>query len=492
MAERIMQTLSAIAPFVICLVMILIQLCLWQKYKWQKALHLAGAGIYFMSSLTLAIGIYQKGSIQLDMGNWPYPAAIMFRVDCFSALLLVVTAFIYCAICFYQMMDISKRTSVGYYFACWLLLLGITGVLCTADLFNLYVWFEDMLIATFILLISQYRRYGISAMVKYIILNLLATMFLLFSIGLIYGYTGQLNMLAVHDYLILHPSNIVSILLVFFVLSLGAKAALFPIFFWLPSAYSQVNESSSALFAGTLTKVSLYVLFRLFLQVFPVMPHMIEQCLAIVAGLTMLLGVLMAAVQFRFRSVLSCHIISQVGYIFMGLLIHTPLSIAGAIFFMLHNMLTKTNLFLIAGISNKIHRSEDLRKVGGLYKLYPFLSLLFFINAFSLAGLPPLSGFWGKFFLIKAGLMSQHLILAIVAIVTSFFTLYSMNKLWQFAFIKNAEKTLSHLHKQTIEQRYFAYSAMILLTIGVLFLSFDPNFFYQISQKAADQLLLGA
>jgi multicomponent Na+:H+ antiporter subunit D len=192
----------------------------------------------------------------------------------------------------------------------------------------------------------------------------------------------------------------------------------------------------SAVLAGLLPKVGVYALVRAFTLVFTGDTAFTHGLILAVAVLTMVTGVLGAAAQFEFRRVLSFHIVSQIGYMVLGLGLFTPLALAGTVFYLIHHIVVKTNLFLVGGIVKRLGGTLELGSLGGLYRARPGLALLFLVPALSLAGIPPLSGFWGKLVLVKAGLDSGHYAVTAIALGVSLLTLYSMTKLWNEAFWK--------------------------------------------------------
>jgi multicomponent Na+:H+ antiporter subunit D len=216
----------------------------------------------------------------------------------------------------------------------------------------------------------------------------------------------------------------------------GIKAAIFPLFFWLPASYHTPPISVTAIFAALLTKVGVYALVRVFTLIFVQDTDFSHTLILIVSGFTMVSGVLGAAAEYDFRRILAFHIVSQIGYMIMGLGIFTTLALTGVIYFLIHNIVAKANLFLISGVSNRLQGTYDLRKSGGLYKTYPILAILFLIPSLSLAGIPPLSGFWAKFMLVRGGLEAESYVIIGVALFVSVWTLYSMMKIWAEVFLK--------------------------------------------------------
>jgi len=209
-----------------------------------------------------------------------------------------------------------------------------------------------------------------------------------------------------------------------------------------------------------------------------------------VAGLTMLTGVLGAAAQNDTRKILSFHIVSQIGYMIMGLALYTPLAIAGAVFYLVHHIIVKANLFLVAGVAERLTGSTDLGRVGGLYKSAPLLGVLFLIPAFSLAGFPPLSGFWAKYVLVAAALEIEGWIIAAVALVVGLLTIYSMTKIWAEAFWKahpeGFDPTMDRIAPQTRRWLLLPIAALASLTLVI---GFFPEPFVTFAEDAAVELL---
>jgi multicomponent Na+:H+ antiporter subunit D len=214
----------------------------------------------------------------------------------------------------------------------------------------------------------------------------------------------------------------------------GVKAGLFPLYYWLPHAYPTLATPVAAVFAGLLTKVGVYVLIRMCATVFPHDLGVVHGVIAWLSGLTMLLGVLGAISRNFIRGILSFHILSQVAFMTLALGLFTPWSIAAAIFYVAHHIVVKSSLFLAGGVAALLNRSDDLERMGNLRKATPWLAGIFLVQALSLAGLPPLSGFWGKYLIVVEGLASGEYVLVLVSLVASALTLVSMLKIWLAAF----------------------------------------------------------
>jgi multicomponent Na+:H+ antiporter subunit D len=417
-------------------------ICLFcrRHVKLVRVIGVSGAGIMFFVSVMLLCEVLDSGYIVIQLGSWPAPYGITLIVDLLSASMVVITGLIAFTVAVYSIRDINDRLVESNYFALFhFLIMGVNGAFVTGDLFNLYVWFEIMLIASFVLITLGGGRDQLEGGVKYLVINLVSSTLFLSGVGLLYGELGTLNMADIANKLADAPNAFaVTSSTMLLLAAFGIKAALFPFFFWLPASYHTPPVAVSALFAGLLTKVGVYALIRSYTLIFSTQFELVQNILLFLAGATMVTGVLGAAVQYEIRKILSFHIVSQIGYMIMGLAVGSALALAGAVFYILHHIIVKTNLFLVGGLILRKCGTAELKKIGGLYASMPLLALLFFIPAFSLGGIPPLSGFWAKFSVIKAGLDSDHAVLVTVALLVGVLTLYSMTKIWAEAFWKNA------------------------------------------------------
>ncbi|MEM6972820.1 MAG: proton-conducting transporter membrane subunit [Pseudomonadota bacterium] len=400
------------------------------------AVGIATAGVHLMASVHLAFAVMEGGVLAAGMGGWDAPVGIVLVADALSAIMVVSTALMGLVIAVYAAADINpQRSRVGWHALYLVLIGGATGVFLTGDLFNLYVWFEVMLIASLGLIVIGGTKAQLDAGVKYTALSLVVTLMFLAAVGLIHGMTGTLTMAELPARLAETDAPLASgaaAMLMF--VALAAKAGLFPLWFWLPAAHHTPPSAVKAIFAATLTKSGMYAVMRVFTLIFP--DSGAEALLMPVAILTMALGVILAAAQTEIHRVLSAHILSQIGYVALGLAIASPLALMGAILYMLHNIVVKANLLLLAGLGYRMTGSYDLSRTGGLYAVAPLLSVLFLISAMAMAGLPPFSGFWGKLALVQAGAEASDWIAVAAILVVGLFTLYSMTKIWLNGYLK--------------------------------------------------------
>jgi multicomponent Na+:H+ antiporter subunit D len=388
---------------------------------------------------TLLYQVQLNDMVKVEMGSWPAPYGIVLMADRFSSFLLFVASIIIVATVFYSLQAIDEeRMNTGYFQFLYGVVMGVNGSFMAADLFNLYVWFEVMLMASFILMSHGGERKQLEGSIKYLMLNLISSFFFVAGIGLLYGKLGSLNladiaqkMKAIND-----VSGILFSPLILIIVGFAIKGALFPFFFWLPASYHTPPSVVSALFAGLLSKVGIYSIIRFYTLILFSAQGVWDTVILWLGISSMVIGAVTATSQYHFRKILSFHIISQIGYVIVGLAFFSVNSIAAAIFFLGHNMLAKTNTYLVAGWIEAQSGLADIKKVGGFFKQNKLWSTLFFISAFSLAGIPPLSGFVGKFGIIKSGIETGYVWVALIALAIGLFTLFSMLKIWIEVFWK--------------------------------------------------------
>jgi multicomponent Na+:H+ antiporter subunit D len=457
----------------------------------QKAIALLTSFILLLTALCLMAHTKDGTIAVMNVGNWQAPFGITLVVDMLSSVMLVLSGLLAVGVSIYSCFDLDEpRIRFGFFPLMLILLMGVNGAFVTGDLFNLYVWFEVLLTASFILLALGGERPQLEGSIKYVALNLLSSALFLAGIGILYGMAGTLNFaeLAV----VVQQGDrggLVTMVAVMFMMAFGIKAGMFPLYFWLPASYPTPPAAVTALFSGLLTKVGAYSLIRVFTLIFITDPDFLHGLILAGAGLTMLSGVLAAASHYEMRKILAVHIVSQIGYVVMGLGLFTPLALTGTIIYLIHVILVKTNLFLVAGAVNRLKGTNDLYKLGGLYKERPGLSILFIISAMSLAGLPPLSGFFAKVTLIIAGLRAESWLIVGVALGVSLLTLYSMTKIWAYAFWKPAPAPLPDLDPMSKGKWFIFLLPMIGFTIIIIALGVFAGPVFDYAEAAAGQLM---
>jgi multicomponent Na+:H+ antiporter subunit D len=457
----------------------------------QSVLAMVSAFLHLALGAWLLYQVHENGITVLHLGSWQAPYGIALAADHLCSLMILITGVVYAAVVVYSKADIQQEViQRGYYPLLHILVGGISGAFLTSDLFNLYVWFEVMLMASFALLVLGRTRSQLDGGVKYVVINLISTLLFLSGLGLIYGLAGTLNMAHLHVKLqATADPGLVAVVAMLFFTAFGIKAGLFPLFFWLPASYHTPPVAVSAIFSGLLTKVGVYALIRAFTLVFPFANNGLQDLVLISAVLTMVVGVVGAAAHNQVRRILSFHIISQVGYMVLGLGLFTPLALAGTVFYLLHHILVKSNLFLLSGLIRNWAGSFDLARGGGLYRFRPAVALLFFIPAFSLAGFPPLSGFWAKMILIKASVDVGRFGIAIAAAVVGLLTVYSMTKIWNEAFWKPGPQAGDQSAENEVRFSPWRLAPVVAMTVLTVIIGIFPEPIYQLALKAAEELL---
>ncbi len=460
-------------------------LCSLLPRTWILPVSVAGAFTSLAVALWLLARVMAEGPQTTAFGDWEIPFAIVFVADPLGAAMVVVTALMGAACIVFQASGVdAAEESLTLHPLLHLLLAGISGAFLTGDLFNLYVWFELVLVAAVGLFIHQRGRLLQEAAFKYFLLNAFGTMLFLAAISWVYARTGHLNFAALETSLALLSAQEQLALGAALALGFLLKAGAFPLFGWLPASYHVLPTPVLALFAGLLTKLGVYAILRMWGDVMPGLPTIANQTLGWIAVATMVIGVLGAAFHWDMRRILAFHIISQIGYILLAIALGAGDGHAAATFYTIHHIIVKANLFLIVALMVHAGGHWDLRQAGGLWKSHPWLGLLFLVPALSLVGIPPLSGFWAKFLVVREAFTEGQAIWALAALLVGFLTLYSMMKIWIEGFWKpaptsrDAPNTARALPLPAVA--VCVSLAMITIVIGLA-----PDLLYVLAQSAA-------
>jgi multicomponent Na+:H+ antiporter subunit D len=477
-----------VLPILLPLLTAAMALLAWRHRFGQRLLGVGGAVASLAVALALLARVDRHGIQAVQIGSWSAPFGITLVADLFSAIMLVLTSLIGLAVSVYSLATVdAEREAFGYYPLLHLLLMGVSGAFLTGDIFNLYVAFEVMLMASFVLLALGGERAELEGAIKYVTLNLVSSALFLAAVGVLYGTVGSLNMADLAGRLSGDVSpGLVGAIAMLFLAAFGIKAAVFPLFFWLPASYHTPPAAVSAVFAGLLTKVGVYALIRVFTLLFVQDVAFTHGLILAVAGLTMVTGVLGAVAQSEFRRILSFHIVSQIGYMVMGLGLYTPLALAGSVFYIVHHIIVKTNLFLVAGLVHRLRGTYELKPLGDLYRDHAGLAVLFLLPALSLAGVPPLSGFVAKLSLVRAGVEAERYVIVAVALTVGLLTLVSMMKIWAEAFWKPSPAPPGRRPLAGTPALLLPVGALAVVTVA-LGLAAEP--ILALATRAAEQLL---
>lgn len=440
-----------------------------------------------------------------QMGGWRAPFGITMVFDSLSGLLIAAAATVALGSYIHSFSTLDPAVERRYYHPLMqLLLFGVNMSFMTGDLFNLFVAFEVMLMASYSLLVIGTGFKQMRQAYKYVLLNVLASTIFLMAAGMVYGMFGTLNiadLARIVAEIEADPGRSLpagfTALAVMFLLVFGLKGAFFPLWFWLPDTYYTIPIAVAGLFGGLLTKVGVYTVARLFPLIFASngevggISQTIQVILIVSAAFTMFLAVLGAVSQHEVRRILSIHVISQVGYMVFGIAVMSGNALAGCAFYMIQHMVVKCALFLCCGVMEKHAGTDDLDKLGGLLKRDWKLGVLFFIAAMSLVGLPPLSGFFGKMVIIRSGFGEGFWYLGVVGLVTGALTLLSMLKIWSYGYWNPAPGSgypVKTEPKVVIASNRPAYFGIAMLVVAALFLGFGAEPVYTVAFKAGEQL----
>ena len=385
-------------------------------------------------SVVLLARADDDGFVLHRSGGWSAPLGITLVVDRLAGLMLVVSSLVLLTVLLYAIGQGSQeRQRVAFHPVYLVLAAGVSASFVTADLFNLFVAFEMMLAASYVLITLGGRPDQVRSGMSYVVISLVASTLFITVLALLYTATGTVNMADLAVRLAELDGHTRAAFALALLVVFGIKAGLFPLFFWLPDSYPTAPGPVTAVFAGLLTKVGVYAIIRTQTLLFDT-PAWMGSVLIVVAVATMVIGVLGAISQDDMKRILAFHIISQIGYMIFGLGLFTIAGVAGAVFYIVHHIIVKTALFLVAGLVDRRAGSSRLSEVGGLVRSAPMLAVLFAVPAMSLAGLPPFSGFLAKFALVDAGVAVGSWWAVAASLAVGLLTLYSMTKIWSGVF----------------------------------------------------------
>ncbi|MBB2989355.1 multicomponent Na+:H+ antiporter subunit D [Mycolicibacterium iranicum] len=388
----------------------------------------------------------RDGTIALQVGGWGPtepgmgPLGVTLVVDRLSALMLVVSSVVLLAVVFYAIgqgiRDGDERQPVSIFLPTYLVLsAGVFMAFLAGDLFNLFVGFEVLLTASFVLLTIGASKERVRAGISYVMVSMVSSLVFLFGIALVYATTGTLNLAEIAVRLDDVPQGTRMALFAVLLVAFGIKAAVFPLSAWLPDSYPTAPAPVTAVFAGLLTKVGVYAIIRAHSLLFP--GGAMDGVLLVAGLLTMIIGILGAIAQSDIKRLLSFTLVSHIGYMVFGIALSNHLGMSGAIYYVAHHILVQTTLFLVVGLIERQAGASTLERLGGLAVASPLLAFFFVIPALNLGGIPPFSGFIGKVALLEAGAESGSVLAWMLVgggVVTSLLTLYVVARVWTKAF----------------------------------------------------------
>ncbi|MEK5068263.1 Na+/H+ antiporter subunit D [Sporosarcina sp. FSL K6-1508] len=387
-------------------------------------------GLITVSIIILNL-IQADGILRLDFGGWLPPFGISFVADSFSMLLVLTTGIVTGILLIYAFSSIGRaHENMFFYPFVFFLIAGVNGSFLTGDLFNLFVCFEVMLLSSYVLITLGGRKVQLVESIKYISINVLSSWFFLVGIAYLYGTVGTLNMAHLSVRIAeVGQGPLLTVISIIFLIVFSLKSGLL-LYFWLPGSYSAPPTVVAALFGALLTKVGIYAMFRVFTLIFYHEPGVTHLMIGIMAAITMIGGSIGAIAYNDIRKIVSYNVVIAVGFILVGLAVSTEVAIQGSIYYLIHDMIIKALLFLIAGTMIYLTGTARIEKMSGLIRNYPLLGWLFFITMLSLAGIPPLSGFIGKVYVGQGAIEAGAFVLLAIAFLSSIFVLYSLLRIF--------------------------------------------------------------
>ncbi|HEY1117931.1 MAG TPA: proton-conducting transporter membrane subunit, partial [Acidimicrobiales bacterium] len=399
----------------------------------QRAVGLAVLTANVGVAVAILVQVDRDGIASTQAGGWDAPLGITLVADRLTGIMLCVSSLMLLAVLVFAIgQPGAERGHVGFQSAYLVLAAGVSGAFLAGDLFNLFVAFEMMLTASYVLMTLGGAREQVRSGMTYVVISLISSALFVAAIALLYTATGTVNLADLSQEVPKLPTSVQSGFAVLLVVVFGIKAAIFPLFSWLPDSYPTAPSPVTAIFAGLLTKVGVYALIRTQTLIIPegARPGTL---LLWLAGLTMVIGVLGAIAQDDVKRILSFNIVSHIGFMIMGLGLFTAAGIAAAILYAIHHIVAKTAMFLTGGLIEHTAGSSRLSELGDLVRRTPMIATLFLLPALALAGLPPLSGFVPKVALVGAGLDTGHGVVIGVSLAASVLSLYSLLKIWSGA-----------------------------------------------------------
>jgi multicomponent Na+:H+ antiporter subunit D len=426
--------MRAIVPLIVAvpLMSCALSLCLLRFRSAQRYLALVALSVAALLAVTALVMVERDGPVVIRLGNWATEIGIALVMDRLAAIMAVVGTLMMLVVHVFAIGQGTSNEASPYYEPAYLALAaGVSLAFVAGDLFHLFVAFEVLLMASYVLLTLEGTDAQINAGTTYVVLNVIESAVLFLTVGLVYAATGTVNFAMLAERVPELGDGIRLGLNLMLLLAFGLKAAVFPLFFWLPDSYPTAPSPVTAIFAGLLTKIGVYAIIRTEVSVFPGEQRTL---LLVIGALTMIIGVLGAIAQADMKRILSFHIVSQIGYMVIGIGIGTAAAVAATIFFVVHQIPVKTALFLVEGTLEKEAGTSRLDDIGGVLARSGTLALLFALPALSLAGIPPLSGFVGKLGIVNAAVTEQMWWVVGIALFGSLLTLVSMVKIWAGVF----------------------------------------------------------
>ncbi|WLR49920.1 Na+/H+ antiporter subunit D [Bacillus tianshenii] len=442
--------------------------------------------VTLLTSFYLATIIFNQAPIVLEAGDWIAPFGIVLVADKLAITLVLVTDLIAVACALYAFRSLDEEKERFYFYTFFqLLIAGVSGAFLTGDLFNLFVFFEVLLMASYGLIILGGSKEQLRESLKYVLINLFSSMLFVTTVAFLYSVIGTVNMAQLAERIgEVEQQGILTAISILLFLVFATKGALFPLYFWLPKSYAVPSPVISALFGALLTKVGVYSILRVFTLIFIHKTDITHELFVVLAGITMLFGVIGALSTHNIKLIVAYNIIPAVGFMMMGIGVFNETALAGTVYYLAHDMIVKGALFLLAGAIIKITGTSDLRKMGGLIHNHQLLGWLFLIACITLAGIPPFSGFIGKYLLLTGAMGEGRYFIVGAALLSSLLILLSVIRIFINAFW--GEVKLER-HQEKGSEKGMVAPIALLLAFSVM-LGLGAEWFYPYIDQVAEAL----
>ena len=429
--------------------------------------------------------VYVNGTMITFVSNWSAPFGISVVYDMVAALLVLTTAIVMFFVVIYSFQSIGyEREKYYYYPMIMFMITGINGAFTTGDIFNMFVFFEVFLLASYVLITLGSRKIQLQEGFKYLVVNVVSSNFFLVGLAYLYSVTGSLNMADIHIKLSNYDGNlaIMTIIAVVLIFVFATKAGLFPLYFWMPGSYKAPPIPVIALFGALLTKVGVYAIARTFSLFFTNDAAFTHQVLLLMALLTIVAGCIGALAYTDMKQIIIYNIMIAIGVIIVGFSMMDYAGTVGAMYYLIHDMIIKAALFLLIGFIIYRTGKNDAADLGGLIKQHPVVGWTFFIASLSLAGVPPFPGFFGKLFIVESAFDNGHAIAAIIVLLSSLIVLYSIMKIFIKVFWGEPAEPIE---LKNIKSDKLLFSAVGLVIVSTVF-GLSADFLFPIFEMAAE------
>jgi len=498
-----------VAPMLVALGTAVLCLLTREARRLQVAVSLTGSVVYAVAVAALVLTVVPGGVVAYHLGDWAAPFGIILVADSLSAFMLAFTALLAVASLVFSVRYVDAYGQrLSYHPLFHFMLVGVTGAFLTGDIFNLFVWFEVMLMSSYVLVVFYSGPEHTRAALQYVVLNLIGSAVMLLAIGGIYAVTGTLNMAdlahrlgdpGTYGLTVAPILGLSGILFAVFAL----KAGIVPFQFWVPAAYEAAPAPVTAMLAGVVKKVGIYAVIRLYFTVFAAAPlpelalpgfagtsalSYFGPILFVMAGASILFGGVSAVSRDSMEGLLAYSSIGQVGFIALplavGATVATPavrqLAVLAALVYVLNHALAKGMLFLAAGTVRDGVGSSQFADLGGLAGRTPVLAGAFFVGALSLVGVPPLTGFFGKFLVFDALSRAGSTLGLAVALVGAILTIAYFTRAWNQSFWGPVTPGVEEATLDPVKVGVVVVLAVAIVAVGV---GFDPV--YRFADAAA-------